>query len=210
LKHLLLVLFLVACSQTQVQNPPTTPSEPPVVVVPGEPSTIKSLWPNKELDSMAKKAIITHGTVILSKLPTDYVNWCPKFKDYSTVEKLDYWSAAISVMSKYESNFRTGLTYKEPFTDQTGKNVISRGLLQVSIESCRGYGMKLNNAEELHQPEKNLECGVRIINRWLERDSRYIGKENQSWRGSSRYWSVLKDTHNVHQKLMADLKKLCV
>jgi hypothetical protein len=48
-------------------------------------------------------------------------------------------------------------------------------------------------AEDLHIPKVNIDCGVKIVNRWLERDGRIGSKVSGSWRGSSRYFAVLSD-----------------
>jgi len=62
------------------------------------------------------------------------------------------------------------LQYRERFTDVKGAQVVSRGLLQISIESSQGYQCGINDAQQLHSAEQNIRCAARILNKWVARD----------------------------------------
>ena len=104
-------------------------------------------------------------------------------------------------MSQFESNHTASAKHIERFNDRFGQPVVSRGLLQISQESANGYGCDIAPATELHKPEENIACGVRILSRWVQRDGRIIGYEanhkHRPWRGGARYWSVLRNNHKT-------------
>ena len=103
----------------------------------------------------------------------------------------------MSTIAKFESNFKPETFHQEKFKDRFGNYIISRGLLQLSVESGRGYGCIIPQELDLHEPQVNLECGVKILNRWVGRDeviSDRITLENgkRRWLGGARYWAVLR------------------
>jgi len=144
-----------------------------------------------------RESIRTLGTDMLKVVPSDIKEFCPNFKNLADYEKVEFYAQLISVMSKYESNYKPETTYTEGFNDAKGNPVISRGLLQISIESGKSYDCPLKTAQDLHKPEVNLACGVRILNRWVSRDGRIAGYVEKKWRGGARYWSVLRKKQGV-------------
>lgn len=132
------------------------------------------------------------GEDLLDVIPADASLFCPKYKKLSYAQRKHYWAFLISSMVRFESNFDPKLSFKESFNDSQGKPVISRGLLQISIESGNAYGCGFKTTQDLHDPKKNLSCGIRILNRWLGRDGRIAGKVGGAWKGGARYWSVLR------------------
>ena len=211
LAFLIVLLFFSACKD---QTPPARPSEPvvvePIVISP----KIIPHWSQNEkgaeFSALAKQMIEAHGQILLSKIPADIDHFCPSFKEYDQETKKDFWVMFLSAMARYESNFNTDLQFREPFNDSKGNRVISRGLLQISIESARGYGCQMASADELHNPAKNLECGVRIMSRWLDRDGLIHNVSGRTWRGSARYWAVLRNNHGSYPKLLKDVKSRCL
>lgn len=132
------------------------------------------------------------GQDLLDVIPADARTFCPNYRNLSYNDRKKYWIYIISAMTKFESGFNTNTKYKEDFNDSSGRPVVSRGLLQISIESSKGYDCGMVDAQELHDPFKNLSCGVRILDRWVGRDGRIAGKVDSKWRGGARYWSVLR------------------
>lgn len=96
-----------------------------------------------------------------------------------------FWMMLFSRLSYWESNHKPECTYTEKFKDNDGKNVVSRGLLQVSIESANHYGCGIKNAQELHDPGINLRVGVTIANYWVKRKGLVDGM--------AMYWSPFRD-----------------
>jgi hypothetical protein len=164
---------------------------------PGPVTEVTPLWESqvpegKNWTTHVSSEIDRLGQNLVDVVPADADLFCPKFSRLSDAQRKQYWIHMISSMVRFESNFKTGTSYKEGFSDSKGKPVISRGLLQISIESANSYGCGFRTADELHDPLKNLSCGVRILDRWVGRDGRIAGKVSGNWRGGARYWSVLR------------------
>ncbi len=174
--------------------------EEPVVKAPvqDEFSYIAFTWDSKHRDSMlwseyTHQAIEEYGEDLIASEPSDIENFCPEYKELNSEGKLMFWIHEVASMTKYESGFKPETFYKESFKDSKGNYIYSRGLLQISIESARGYDCDLDDALDLHDPQKNLECGVRILNRWVKRDGVVASKRSDGkWVGGARYWSVLR------------------
>ncbi len=187
---------------TPTPTPPvTTPAPTPVVdttdAVPAWEAKVSGSrdWTNhlySELDRV--------GQDLLDVIPADSGTWCPNYKNLSYNDRKKYWIYVISQMTRFESSFKPETSYTEDFTDSSGKKVISRGLLQISIESAKGYDCEVGNAQELHNPLKNLTCGVRILDRWVGRDGRIAGKVDAKWRGGARYWAVMREADKTSYK----------
>lgn len=149
--------------------------------------TLKADWPDSAYTVILSKALDAYGADLLAAKPSDYARFC------GTAPARACWVAVISAMARYESGFDTNQTYTEKFKDSKGQYVISTGLLQVSLESCRAYGASATSTAELKLPEKNLECAVRILNRWVPKDGVIAAGSSGAWRGGARYWAVLRD-----------------
>lgn len=147
------------------------------------------------------------GQDLLDVIPADAGTFCPNYKNLSYNDRKKYWVYIMSVMTKFESSFNTNTKYTEDFNDSAGNKVVSRGLLQISIESANGYDCELGNANDLHNPLKNLSCGVRILDRWVGRDGRIAGKVDSKWRGGARYWAVMREADKTSYKTIVSSSK---
>lgn len=140
----------------------------------------------------------------------DADDWCPKYNSLDKSDRALVLSQLVSIMAKRESGFNPASKYTEAFNDSKGRPVISRGLLQISIESANSYGCNFKDAQELHDPTKNLACGIKIIERWLERDHRLGGKVAGKWQGCARYWSVCRAVSRSYPVVTSFTKALSV
>lgn len=161
---------------------------------------MKTLWPNETLCTLAREAVEKYGKALAGIVPKDAALWGWDGSDYVT-----FYSELLGILAKYESGFDTNETYTEAFKDAKGKRVISRGLLQLSIESANGYGADLKDANELHDPATNLRCAVLIMSRWIERDGVISGGKKGAWRGISRYWATARG-RNKDEKLKISIR----
>ena len=204
-KLLLLILLPFLSSCTEPTSPTitinTTENRPVVIYTPqevDEPSTLQVAWSHlkqgNEWTKFTQDAIRDYGQDLLNVVPNDIGAYCPKYLEYGTHKRGDFWVHLISKLAYFESSYNIDETYQEEFPDNDGNRVISRGLLQLSIESANGnYNCKLNNAQELHDPKTNLECAVRIFNKLVVKDGTIARKLNGKWQGASRYWSPFRD-----------------
>lgn len=189
-------------------SPSPTPTPTPTPVPPPPDEALRDvipLWEAKVADGKiwtehVDRELERLGEDLLDVIPADASLFCPKYKNLSYAQRKHYWAFLISSMVRFESNFDTKLSFKENFNDSQGKPVISRGLLQISIESGNAYGCGFKTTQDLHDPKQNLSCGIRILNRWLGRDGRIAGKVGGAWKGGARYWSVLREGDKTSYK----------
>ncbi|MFN3313407.1 MAG: hypothetical protein ACK46Q_08065 [Hyphomonas sp.] len=235
-------VFLIACQQPPEPLPvisetaevvseplPEAPAEPLVaedIPAPAEvpvetaPATVFTAAWDAKPDGAAwtaatLAALEQYGQPLITNVPEDIADWCPDYAGLTGEARKSVWLMLISSLAKFESNHRADVTFQESFNDSQGNPVISRGLLQISIESGRGYRCDIPEAVALHDAGVNLTCGVRIMNRWIgERDSRVAGRVtpaagDNGWRGAARYWSPFRDAAKV-RSMAADVSALPV
>lgn len=184
------LLALAACETTGGGSGPTRPS--------GYPSAAWEVRPEgRAWTTIANQAIDTLAPQLVSVVPTDIDAFCPGYRATNAVGRRAFYVSLLAELSRYESNFDPSVRYTESFSDNSGQRVISRGLLQISQESANGYGCAITNAEQLHDPETNIRCGVRILARWVARDGVVSGYDAGAWRGASRYWSPFRDRNKL-------------
>lgn len=204
-----------APSQTPSKPAPTpnpAPTPEPPASTPPEVSTAP-LWEGKhpqasEWTTFTYQELDRVGQQIINAEKSDIETFCPKYDTLSYERQKDFWVYLISAVTKYESNFKPETAYTENFRDSSGKKVVSRGLLQLSIESGNAYGCGFKNAQELHDPFRNLTCGIIILNRWIGKDHRVAGKEAGTWKGGARYWSTLRSSLDPYKNIVAKTKVL--
>lgn len=163
-----------------------------------DPDTVVADWDDKPdgraWTKIAIRGIERFGVALLTGEDVgDASTYCPRYKRLDLQERGRFWVKLISAMAKKESSFKEGLNYTESFNDNTNTRVVSRGLLQISRESAKSYGCKIEAGVDLLQADFNLPCGIKILNRWVARDSRIGSGKIEAWRGGARYWSVLRN-----------------
>jgi len=147
-----------------------------------------SNWKKKAFLDLALNAVKAHGKELLKAEPSDG-------EDFGLPKKADrprFYAELLGALSVFESNQDPTVEYEENFNDSNGKKVISRGLLQISIESANGYGAGIKDEKDLHDPAINLKAGVLIMSRWIVKDG-LITNTKSEWRGMARYWSPFRD-----------------
>lgn len=131
--------------------------------------------------------------------PRDSKEFCPNFAHLTTVERVHFWLVLISAMAKFESGLDPNAEYRESFFDQNGKPVVSRGLLQISKESANAarYSCGISAEGDLHKPEINLKCGVKILAAWVRNDNVIAVQKGDGYLGGARYWAVLRPSSKL-------------
>ena len=146
-------------------------------------------------ETYAKQSIIKYGKDITEIIPDDIIEFCPNYFKLSADERLTFWSNFLSALSYAESKHDTNLEYRENFTDSSGSKVISTGLFQLSYESSKAYNCNVSSHNDLKNPQINIECATKILNKWISIDHCITGRKFMlfgKWKGGARYWSVLR------------------
>ncbi len=232
---LIVALFaVVSCSQKRAIDgessiesglalvPPPDVEEPPGSDPDEEILTRWTAWWSEEAPSnlerlawskhVLKETERLAGSSLVSE-PLDLSAYCPKWKTLSLPDRKGFFLSLISAMSKFESGFDPTTEYKENFKDSKGNWIISRGLLQLSVESANGYGCQVTE-NSLHDAKTNLTCAIIILNRWVAKDRYFgssIGSAKNKHVGGARYWSVLREKSKSRDKIrnFTSSQKMC-
>jgi hypothetical protein len=153
-------------------------------------------WAQKNQDgswTRAAESAVSNSALIRLN-PSDITQFCPNYPKLAKPDRRKFWVGLLSAMSKPESNFKPEAAYRERFKDAKGKPVVSRGLLQISIESAnqKRYDCDIRHPALLHDPVVNLACGVRILAKWVGTDGVIASRSPQLHQGGGRYWSTLR------------------
>ncbi len=155
---------------------------------------------------------------------SDLTSFCPKYFSLSAADREKALGELIVGMAYYESGYKPETIYRECSKTkcQYGGGcrvhetygycmkggdplenglVVSRGLLQLSLLSSKGYKCDVSKPEHLNDPIKNLACGVNILQRQVIRTGKITGASN--------YWAVIKGsyTNNKISEIQARVKK---
>jgi len=203
-RFLLLTPLFLLTSCIEKQTPSSNPSEiyrpdASTVYTPSEPQRLQVAWSHlidgNKWTYFTQRAIGKYGAELLNSTPRDIAGYCPKYSILNRTQRGDFWVHLISKLAYFESSYNPETSYREMFFDNNGNNIVSRGLLQISKESANGanYRCGISDERELHDPKTNLECGVRILNKWIKTDGAIVSKEGSKWRGAARYWSPFRN-----------------
>ncbi len=134
--------------------------------------------------------------------PTDVALFCPMYDRLGKEDRLNFWAEFVSAVSKFESGWKAATRFTESTmgTDPiTGKQVVSEGLLQLSYQDVQWatfcefdwkndnllYPSLADGRRSILNPQKNLSCGLQILNRQVK-------SKGAIALSTGVYWSVLK------------------
>jgi hypothetical protein len=179
---------------------PPAPTPPPVSPAPSSPSgtVIRARWESVTRDGSSWSQYVYDqlpalAPNLLNKAPADIAQYCPAYSSLSTSDKQNFWVYLMSSITELESSFDPSTVYTESFTDSSGRLVQSIGLLQLSITD-NAYGCGFASPADIKNADKNLACGLRILNKLVGQNGQLAGKNSAgSWQGGARYWSTLRN-----------------
>ena len=127
----------------------------------------------REWTEMAHVALVDLGSGLLTTTPRDIADYCPSYQRLNDESRRAFWVYLLSRLARIESNPDPGMNFTQSFNGSQGNPVISRGLLQISKESANGYGCRIVDADELHDPEVDIRyrfkvsaCGLVLNETW--------------------------------------------
>ena len=134
-----------------------------------------------------------YASVFLDKSFSKMSAFCPRYDRLGNAGKMEFWKRLVQGVAYLVSGHRPNSSFREPFSDRSGQRVVSRGLLQLSTGSVKGYtACGSLSASALHNPHTNLKCGIAIMAHWLSQDKTLYGGSKGRWRGLARYWSQFR------------------
>lgn len=179
--------------------------------------------PEREPWSDALTSVIENDLQQFAKAK-DIEGFCPRYPLLTDLQKVKAIGELFVAVSYYESAFKPERFYRECLKSHCqyskgcqqvpefgycmkgghkldGGIVISRGLMQLSLESAIGNKCKVSVPNDLHDPIKNLLCGHKIMLRQIDRTGLIATSNN--------YWAVLKpsSTYNKIKEIKERVKK---
>jgi len=181
---IVLLITLAACA-----TPPTGPTLPlPLAPNPAKP--FSTMLPNQAWSDHLLKEV--KASKLPSLKPKDAASFCPNGMSAAN------WAKLIAVMAYYEnSSFNPKKEYLEDF------GPTSTGLLQISLSSSQQsrYSCGLTKQSDLHDPLKNLSCGIKILQALVAENGVIAdGRDSSNAKGGARYWSVLREKRSIKLK----------
>lgn len=184
--RLLALLFLTSCAAGPIVTGPTLPLPLP----PKPEKQIKTMLPDQAWSDHLLKEV--KASKLPSLKPKDAASFCPNGMSPEN------WAQLIAVMAYYEnSSFNPKKEYLEDF------GPTSTGLLQISLSSSQQsrYSCGLTKQSDLHDPLKNLSCGVKILQALVAENGVIAGgRDISDAKGGARYWSVLREKRSIKLK----------
>jgi hypothetical protein len=166
--------------------------------------------------SYAWNAVATYGSGLMAG-SSDMGNFCGKYASLTDDQKITFWVFLASAVVKYESGFDPTDRYVE--TDLgidpiTGEQVVSEGLMQLSYQDVLNYSYcnqfdwstdknlsPTDPNKTIFDPNKNLTCGLRILNQQVSENNLIAVKG---------YWSTLdpKNSHSAVSEIESLTKQI--
>lgn len=180
---------------------PVEAEKPPVIIVAPPPAPPLADKPflvasprfKTEWVKMLSEKIDVYGKPLINNRPKDWGSYCKTdFEKLTTWQRKQFYIMMLSKLAEYESSYNPRATYKEDFKNSKGEWVISAGIFQNSLESGKGYGCPYKEQNDLFDPNKNIECAVKIVNRWVGERDRVIAPTAAPWLGMARYFGPFR------------------
>jgi hypothetical protein len=187
-----------AFGKKPVAVPPTPPSPPTPVQPPtSSADVIRARWEPSVPEGPAWSTYVFSelpalAPNLLAQAPADIAGFCPGYANLSATDQKNFWVYLVSSIAQLESDFDPSSIYTENFRDSSGNLVESVGLLQLSVSDSPNYHCGFSTTTDVETPDKNLACGLRILNKWVGADGVISARSGSSWRGGARYWSTLR------------------
>lgn len=124
-------------------------------------------------------ALDAEGAVLMSRVPSDVMEFCPSYASQSPENRRAFWAGLLSAMARHESGHN-------PRAKGGGGRY--QGLMQISTATARNFGCDGSMLEA----KANMACAVKIAARQVGQDNA-IARGNGGWRGVARDWMPLRN-----------------
>ena len=185
---------VVPAQPPRVSAPSATP---PATPAPTATANMRGFWDHEVQQGrrwtvFTAEALEKYAPGLIDSHPGDIREFCPAYSSLDRKGRKVFWINFVSAVAFKESSFRPSDSYVENFRNSSGNAVVSRGLMGLSLESSQLYACRMNTERDLEDPKLNLECGVKILGKWVMRTGRLSGHIGGHWVGASRYWGVMR------------------
>jgi hypothetical protein len=228
LSAVLLSLFSTGCHPAKTEKSErkvAAPPAPAVKVAPSTPLDVKSAelggptW-DKQWDVFIERSL--PPALLTNQVPRDVRRYCPAFYQMSEVDKRAWWAYLFQAIAAAEAGLepKTNVQHTEPEVavrdHVTGRTTHQEGLLQLKYQDTERYGCDFDWDKDRHlpphdpnksilNPERNLACGIRILNHQIIEQHKPIFSR-------SSYWATLQSgtaSFRVFAKQMTNPPAAC-
>jgi hypothetical protein len=212
-------------TQAQAQQPAQQPTQPEMKAAPATPIAEKKAelggdtW-DPAWDKVVEQAL--PAEMLSNRVERDVRPFCPRFGQMAEADKRAYWAYFFQALAGAEAGLKptTDVRHTEAEVAKTDtvtkRSVRSQGLLQLTYEDSDRYGCDFDwekdkqlkehdPAKTILQPDKNLQCGVKILNNQMIAQ----GKPMLS---RASYWSTLQPgtaSYRMFVKQMKNVPEAC-
>ena len=220
-----LAIAVLATGCEKTQPPPATAPAPAMKPAPPTPIDEKRaeiggpMW-DPAWDKIVEQALPPE--LLSTEVDRDVRPFCPRFDTIDEADKRAFWAYFFQALAGAEGGLKptarahhsqAAMQVKDKVTGMQGR---TEGLLQLTYEDKNRYGcdfnwdtdrkLKADDPERtILQPTKNLECGIKILDRELI-------QQHKPLLSRTEYWSTLRpgtSSYRVFLKQMANAPAAC-
>ena len=137
--------------------------------------------------------------LIKGPVPTDIADFCPNYRALNDVGRNMFWISLVAAMTKYLSDFDPDKTQVSSGPLGT---IMKRGLMQIDHERALSHSCATPDKDDLYDPERNLNCAVKIINDLVARDGairKIPDNSSTPWGGAAEAWTILRQGSELEE-----------
>ncbi len=218
-----LATTLAGCKQSgppKRQAEPVALKAPPATPIAEKKDELGTTSWNPQWDLEVEKAL--PADLLSAEAARAVHSYCPNFAAESEEDKRSFWAYVFQALAGAEAGLEptTSVHHTQAAVAKidtvTGHSIRQQGLLQLTYQDAERYGcdfdwehdkeLGLKDADRtILQPEKNLKCGVKIM-------ENQIIKQKKPLIVRSSYWSTLQPgtkSYRVFAKQMANVPAAC-
>jgi hypothetical protein len=168
-----------AAASTNANSKPADPADPkaaPATPIDAKKAELGGKTWNPDWDHFVEQSIPSE--MLSSSVPHDVRRFCPNFYRMSDDDKRVFWAYFFQALAGAEAGLNPTTNVRHPQMAKvdkvTGQPVHSEGLLQLTYEDQKIYGCDFDykrdrelpshdSAKTILQPERNLGCGIKIL-----------------------------------------------
>lgn len=135
--------------------------------------SVASQMTEEELRPMIREALNMRGQQLLELTPKDIAQFCPNIDMQNAENRRRFWEDFFLAYINIESNRNPSASFRDLIQNpMKPRGTIYRrvehiGLMQVSVQASAMAGCPANSRLELRDPQKNITCGVQIMNQLI-------------------------------------------
>ena len=124
-------------------------------------------------------ALDAEGAVLMSRVPSDVMEYCPSYAKQSPENRRAFWAGLLSAVARHESGHNP---------KAKGGGGRYQGLMQISTATARNFGCD----GSMLDAKANMACAVKIAATQVSQDNA-IARAGGGWRGVARDWMPLRN-----------------